>query len=210
MQKDLVSQMRKRWEALWTRRDPKLVANAFALIVAQYSEPHRHYHNLEHIAASLHEFDRVRSLVVDARCIELALWYHDIIYDSRAENNEEQSAHLAWSELGRLECTPDMRNRVSALIMSTEHDTAVTELDHRIIVDIDLSILGADEKTFDAYGRAIREEYDWVPEKDYREGRRAVLQAFLDRPSIYSHSVFRARYERSARENLKRAIWCLV
>lgn len=59
-----------------------------------YSEPHRHYHNFHHIADSLAEFDRARHLAREPLAVELAIWFHDTVYDTRAGNNEEQSAEL--------------------------------------------------------------------------------------------------------------------
>ena len=72
--------------------------------------------------------------------------------------------------------------------------------------DIDLAILGQSPDLFGAYDRGIREEYSWVPEDDYRKGRIAVLQSFLERKSIYSTDYFRSEYEEKARKNLCRAI----
>jgi hypothetical protein len=75
-----------------------------------------------------------------------------------------------------------------------------------LLLDIDLSILGADEDAFDRYDRAIREEYSWVPEAEYRNARIKVLKSFADRASIYHTLIGRKRYESQARANLERAL----
>ena len=66
------------WSALWrrlgARSDP---APAHGEIHRAYSEPHRHYHTLEHIAHALGRFDDIRSRVGAADAAELALWLHD-------------------------------------------------------------------------------------------------------------------------------------
>ena len=78
------------------------------------------------------------------------------------------------------------------------------------MADIDLSILGRVENTYDRYARAIRAEYVWVAEIDYTVGRSKVRQGFIDRDSIFSTEVFRARYEEQARLNLMRELGSLA
>jgi len=69
-----------------------------------------------------------------------------------------------------------------------------------------MAILGADEAVFDAYDRAIREEYGWVPEEAYRLGRAAVLESFTRRERLYQTVVYRRRCEAAARRNIERAL----
>lgn len=78
--------------------------------------------------------------------------------------------------------------------------------DAELMLDIDLGILGQPPAVFDLYDEAIRKEYAWVPESRYLAGRAAVLQSFLDRPSIYSTRTFRDAYEEQARRNLESRI----
>ena len=61
-------------------------------LATHYSEHHRHYHTLDHIAACLGWLDHYRHLAEDPLCLELALWAHDVIYDPRAADNEARSA----------------------------------------------------------------------------------------------------------------------
>jgi predicted metal-dependent HD superfamily phosphohydrolase len=81
--------------------------------------------------------------------------------------------------------------------------------DARLVVDIDLSILGQDELVYDQFERSVREEYKWVPWFLYRRKRTEILRGFLDRESIYATEPFRQRYETAARTNLERAIRAL-
>lgn len=75
-----------------------------------------------------------------------------------------------------------------------------------MLVDIDLSILGAAPERFDAYELEIRAEYAWVPEVLFRATRRKILAEFLQQPSIYSTIEFRQNLEASARANLARSL----
>ena len=68
-----------------------------------------------------------------------------------------------------------------------------------MLIDSDLAILGASESAYQAYANQIRQEYAWVPETDYRMGRRKVLERFLARPRIFHYL---ADLEASARRNI--------
>jgi predicted metal-dependent HD superfamily phosphohydrolase len=92
-------------------------------------------------------------------------------------------------------------------VLRAVKDTAVPALpDQQLLVDIDLSILGAPEQRFAEYEQQIRQEYAFVPKWLFRRKRRAILQGFLDRPQIYSTAHFHAELEQRARDNLRKAI----
>ena len=84
-----------RWTALWPRAGASIPAGWYERLTAAYAEPHRHYHNQQHIAECLAEFDQARHLALQPEAVELALWFHDAVYDPKAGDNEEQSAALA-------------------------------------------------------------------------------------------------------------------
>jgi predicted metal-dependent HD superfamily phosphohydrolase len=168
-----------------------------------YSEPHRHYHNWRHIQSCLHEFSLVRRECQHPDDVELALYFHDAIYDPTRDDNEEASAALAVKLLSHL--PPAQLDHVRSLILATRHRDAPSDADARLICDLDLSILGQPADVFDAYDAAIRREYAHVPDVDFAAGRAAVLRSFLQRPRIYHAEFFHTRYDRSARDNLRRA-----
>jgi predicted metal-dependent HD superfamily phosphohydrolase len=90
--------------------------------------------------------------------------------------------------------------------MATRHKAVPRGTDAEILVDIDLSILGAAPDRFDEYERQVREEYAWVPDFLFRRERKAILKEFLARPQIFSSTHFRGRYEQQARSNLERSL----
>jgi predicted metal-dependent HD superfamily phosphohydrolase len=73
--------------------------------------------------------------------------------------------------------------------------------DARLVVDIDLSILGRSPQKFIKYERQIRQEYAWLSPQAFAAGRSTILQTFLGR-RIYSTKYFFRRYEAPARRNL--------
>jgi predicted metal-dependent HD superfamily phosphohydrolase len=185
------------------RRD---LRGEFARLESAYAEPGRAYHNSQHIADCLALFDEVRALAQRPGEVEAALWYHDVIYDPRAHDNEERSADWAAHDLKGVDASAQAIERVVALILATQHRGEPKLPDAELLVDIDLSILGRDEVAFAEYDRAIRVEYAWVPEDQYRAGRAAVLRKFLERPVLYRTAPLRERYEAAARRNLAMAI----
>jgi len=203
----MIMTLEQHWSALWQRLGVKGDTNAvYNDLFVRYSEPHRAYHTLKHIGHCLEELERVRHLASNPDAVELALWYHDVIYDTTAKDSEEQSATLAI-EVARNASLPDNFGQLVAnLIMATKHTSAPVDPDAQLLVDVDLSILGQSEDKFDEYERQIRKEYDWVAEDAFVAGRSSIMGAFLDRSVIYSTQFFRNKYETQARRNIARSL----
>lgn len=198
---------RKAWEHLHAAPPPDLLRQ----LETRYGEPHRAYHTLEHVRACLAHFDAVRALLRQPARVELAIWFHDAIYDPRAADNEERSAQWAYEALRAAGAGEEAAQQVAALIRLTQHgaepgDGRPDGNDASLLLDIDLAILGADPAAFDAYEAQIRREYSWVPWPEFCRKRAAVLRTFTQRPAIYRTDYFRRRFEESARQNLRRSL----
>lgn len=183
-------------------------------LAALYQAADRHYHGLAHIEAMLALATEYRHLLDDPQAVEAAIWFHDAIYDSRAKDNEANSAELAEKRLaGRVDT--HRLARIAAMINATathqlpplRDEDALN--DAAFLLDMDLAILGAEPAVFESYERAVRSEYGWVEEPMWRAGRSAVLKSFLARPHIFHTTVFRDRFEAQARENLDRSLQAL-
>jgi predicted metal-dependent HD superfamily phosphohydrolase len=172
-------------------------------LIAAYSAPGRHYHDLRHVEDCLRRLDAVTGLSAgDREFLTLAIWWHDVVYDPTRADNEEQSAILAERHVA-----PDLRDEVARLIRLTRtHDVEAGDRRGALLVSIDLAILGADQASYDAYADAIRREYAHVPDEAYRAGRAAVLQRFANRPVIYPDAGFAAALDQKARANLLREL----
>jgi len=188
------------WVAIGASGDPLA---CYEQLKAAYSERHRYYHNQQHIAECLSEFDGVRDLVSNQQQVEMALWFHDAVYNPKAPDNEEKSAALAQEALGRVNVSRAAIERVRQLIMVTKTHEANGDSDAGILIDIDLAILGQGERRFDEYEHQIRQEYAWVPEKVYRTERAKILRSFLARTRIFTTEWFHRKYEDAARRNLE-------
>lgn len=195
-----------RWAGLLDAFGIEGEAATFDALIAAYSQKHRHYHTVKHIEHCLREFESVRELAGEPEEVELALWFHDAVYETRASNNEQRSADWACQLLNRHGVDPVRVDRVRMLIMATRHEAPASTLDSQLLVDVDLAILGADEVTYAEFEKNVRHEYCWVPSILFRRKRAEILESFLARPQIYNTPAFHARLEHGARRNLAAAI----
>ncbi|MEZ0310088.1 MAG: N-methyl-D-aspartate receptor NMDAR2C subunit [Ramlibacter sp.] len=176
-------------------------------IIACWSEPHRHYHTLQHLRECLAQFEGVHHKARHPGEVALALWFHDAFYDPQRDDNEARSADWARDSVVAAGLADDIADRVHSLVMMTRHGEAVaTDLDSQLLVDIDLSIFGADARRFDESCEQVRREYVHVPDDDYREGRTEILRGFLTRPKLYHTRYFSSLLEQRARANLQREL----
>jgi predicted metal-dependent HD superfamily phosphohydrolase len=184
---------------------------AFVDLVTRYSTPGRFYHNMDHIAEVLAAISGLRELAHQYPVIQVAAWYHDVVYDSTAKDNEERSAAHAAESLSSLRLPAPTIHTVQDLILRTKtHQPAPEDPDAQILLDADLARLGANEERYWSYARAIRQEYAWVPEQEYRAGRRMVLEGFLQRERLFWAAPVWSSLERQARRNLSQEILALT
>jgi predicted metal-dependent HD superfamily phosphohydrolase len=179
-----------------------------------YDAEGRHYHGLAHIEALLALAEEHRSALSDPEAVEAAIWFHDAIYDSRKPDNETQSAALAARMLHDRTSAKRIGRIVAMIEATSTHQPpkaldASAKRDAALFLDMDLSILGADPADFDAYERAVRLEYGWVPEPAWRAGRAEVLRKFLTRANIFHTEQFRGPLEAKARQNIERSLVAL-
>lgn len=201
-----------RWEALMRRLGAhSLHRTHFLKLRDQYSGPDRFYHNLDHIESCLQLLDRYEKLADSPESVQLAIWFHDAIYDSHMTDNEAKSAEAFLIFAHHVRLSSKTVILVEKTILSTTHkqESAYDHPDCKLMLDIDLLSLAFPQEKFDADGRNIRMEYRWVPDAVYREERTKILQSFLDRPFIYYTEAIRREHEAQARCNIQHAIMLL-
>jgi predicted metal-dependent HD superfamily phosphohydrolase len=172
-------------------------------MLIRYGEDGRYYHTIAHVEQVLDTIAELEPLAEDYAAVQLAAWFHDIIYNPQMADNEAQSAVYAESVLMGLSVPTETVRKVSRMIRATaDHTNPANDPDTMILLDADLAILGSDEAGYLAYSQAIRLEYSHVPEAAYRNGRIAALNRFLKRPRIYHTPLLYKRLETRARENM--------
>jgi predicted metal-dependent HD superfamily phosphohydrolase len=210
--------MRSRWlRFVETMKDSGIRVGAdtqktFEKLDRRYSEEHRYYHNWTHISTCLDELEAAGGLVRHPIPLEMAIWFHDAVYDPGAPDNEELSAEAAREAGEQMNIPPSTIRKVEELILATRYPNredasrASCAQDRALIRDIDLSILGRPPEVFDRYEEAISREYGFLPERERRQRRIVVLSKFLALPRIYETGRFRKQYEQQARRNLTRSV----
>jgi len=190
---------------------PEWIEQGFSDLVDRYAEPHRRYHNLAHIQACLTTFDEVLQSHIELAeaerfQLETTFWFHDVVYDPKANDNEAQSAERAADFLLPLDLDPSQVEEIKRLIRLTKHPATPVAEGEKLLLDIDLQILGASPPDYLDYQNQIRAEYGHVPDQAYQRGRAQVLLAFLDQPQIFHSQIFYESREAQARENILREI----
>lgn len=174
----------------------------FENITLHYSEEQRAYHNLSHIHSMLQLTKKFSEQIEQADMLQLAIWYHDIIYNPSRKDNELKSAEYAQSALSN-HLEQGMLDVLQALINSTaKHQPLVPHPVNDWLLDFDLAVLATDRQTYTEYKAAIRHEYRIYPGFLYRPGRKKILHHFLEREHIYYTELFQTHYEKIARSNL--------
>ncbi len=194
-----------REKALWQRLGGNPPADAFDALLAAYGGADRHYHSDRHILACLEHFDRWRQLARRPDLVELALWTHDLVYDTQRQDNEAASAASTerWLDQAGLAA---LRPALRELIMATCHQAPPGDADAALVVDLDLAILAAPAPVYARYEADVRAEYAWVPEPLFRAGRGKLLRQLLEQPALYHCEPLRQRWEAAARANLRDAL----
>ncbi len=203
--------LRANWNEAWQALGVTATNNAphdalCAELQRRYGEPQRHYHTMQHLGECLAWFEREKAFAERPGEVALALWFHDAVYDVHAHDNEARSADWARQALRAAGAGDAAADRVHALVMATQHDAVPEGRDAELLIDIDLSILGAERARFDEYEQQVGAEYAFVPLEVRLPRRREILQRFLDRPALYATPRMRALLEARARLNLQRSI----
>jgi predicted metal-dependent HD superfamily phosphohydrolase len=179
------------------------VAGAGANLLSRYADPGRHYHDLTHLDEVLRHVDELAEFSRVPDVVRLAAWFHDAVYDPRADDNEERSARLAEHMLTTLRVHDDVAADVARLVrLTADHDAGDDDPDAAVLCDADLAILAADESRYADYVAGVRAEYAHVPDDDFARGRAAVLRHLMAQPSLFRTPTARATWEAPARTNV--------
>jgi predicted metal-dependent HD superfamily phosphohydrolase len=185
------------WERVGLSRD------LYVEIVSRWSEPHRHYHDVRHLEATLAALDMLDEPTASSRHVRLAAWFHDAVYEGVAGVDEEQSAQLARRMLSTLPVR-DVAEVVRLVLLTAHHDPEPGDAAGAALCDADLSILGALPGRYDVYVRDVRLDYYGVDDASWAIGRAAVLDSLLALDPLFRTTSGQARWSAQARENLER------
>lgn len=188
-----------------------------------HTEESRHYHTAVHLEEMIHYLELLKedrsipflsSPSTDTPQAEptilLSIFFHDAIYDAKSSDNEEKSALLFLDFCKEAGLEEAIGEKVAAMIRATQthtvQDTGDNPTELALFLDLDMAVLGKNDKAYAAYAGLIRKEYAFVPRAVYCEKRADILEAFLKQPYIYGTKVMRDIFERQARKNVQHEI----
>ncbi|MGW6268120.1 MULTISPECIES: HD domain-containing protein [unclassified Streptomyces] len=208
MADDENDELRHRWltTLLRARKTDECVYNPYEYadnLLARWAEPQRRYHTTAHLKAVLDHVDVLEEHADDADLVRLAAWFHDAVYAPDRSENEERSARLAERALPEAGLTDVQTAEVARLVrLTVTHDPADGDHNGEVLCDADLAVLAAAPDAYAAYAAAVREEYAFVPDEDFRAGRAAVLRQLVALPRLFRTPYGAAEWEAPARANL--------
>lgn len=129
----------------------------------RYNEPHRFYHNWDHINYMLTKANELDILTDN---LLFAIVFHDIIYDLRADDNEEKSVQLFNKYY--------QNDIIEQAILDTKTHKPTNDIS-RLLCDLDLDVLYDNYERFVDYENKIFKEYQFVDYKIYKEKRLEIL-----------------------------------
>ena len=201
--------LRTAWLATCAELSIRQDLTLFEELLAAWNQPWRHYHAGQHLHECLAALAQWRQLAREPGLLALALWFHDAVYEPRAPDNEARSADWARAALPALGLPVPACERVARLVLATR-DHVARDADMGLLLDLDLAILAAPAARFAQYESQIRAEYAFVPEPDFRAGRRRILQGFLARERLFVTEALHAAWDAAVRANLRQACEALA
>jgi predicted metal-dependent HD superfamily phosphohydrolase len=174
----------------------------WSALIGNWSEPHRRYHGLAHLAAVLGLVGELAGAASDPDAVALAAWYHDIAYDPERDDNEQVSADRARAGLRGL-VPEDRVDEVARLVLLTAgHDAEPGDANGAVLCDADLAVLAGPPDAYVAYASAIRAEYGHLSDEEFTAGRIAVLERLLALPRLYRLPAVADEWTPRARANM--------
>lgn len=183
-----------------------------SMLSTLYTQPHRHYHNLNHINECLVELENFHSkdfTYGDRRIVTRAIWYHDAVYNPYSKNNEVESAMLIqpnyWMDNNEVRnaILATAKHMTTQVIKDKEGKEHPLPLATQVMLDIDLAGFGKPTQECLANGANIRKEYYKTNDREFAEGRLKFLRAIMQRESLYYTDLFKEKYHEQSQKNLK-------
>ena len=189
--------------------DNDVVNDVYNVIVSMYSEIGRYYHTLEHINSMLQLSVQYQHYIKDIVSLQLAIFFHDIVYNAKSGTNEDDSVVLFVSLLSN-HLEKRIIDKVSKFIMSTkshqlshDNDDDDDDGDEKLFLDFDMEVLSWPRESYIKYAGNIRREYIHVELDDYCKRRSTFLRNTINSGSKIFHSQHYANNEQIAKDNMK-------
>lgn len=178
-----------------------MIEKYISLVKPFYDEPHRIFHNWDHIAYGL---DIFKTLDTGTTEQVIAWLFHDIVYDPTRKDNESQSVSLA---IKMIQDNNDHKlislSDVSIIIMDTVTHIPTIDLSG-LVLDIDMSSLADNNYAeFECQRLLAAKEYAFFGKEMVLAGTKSFIVKTLSQDRIFTTDAFQPM-ESIARSNLKK------
>jgi len=179
----------------------------YDIVVSQYTK-NRYYHDMSHIDRLLNYIDDFDVNMKERTMLEIAVWFHDIVYVPQIKYNEELSTDMCDVFTNGISLDKRYIDIITNLILVTKHDdTVITQLE-KIMVDLDLKDLG--DPIYWSIGNLVRKEFEHLSEEEWKKGRVIFLKKMIQKDYIFMTKEYRTICEKESRINLQKEIELLV
>ena len=201
----------ERFVSLWGRfgADADWANALFRDVYTLYATPGRYYHTPAHIAHCLQRKDEIAHLLEDPNAVELAIWFHDVIYDMGADDNEVRSAKF-FVERTAGKLPSSQAERVVRHIHATIYPSEPTDPDAQFVVDIDLSSFSLPWPQFLRDSVNVRRESTTSDPYEYAEKQQSFLEMLCTAQPFFRTDFYLERYEQQAQDNIRRILALLI
>lgn len=196
--------MRNEKYPLFCQYANRLPDDAAEELYALYTEPHRFYHNIDHIERLL---GLMEEQVSDwsahwTQAIANAILFHDAVYYLDSKHNEELSAAYAIGKIWNGQSAHNLKALERAIIATKSHTSERWDGEHitiRMLLDFDLWDIGSDWTTFYQNTVKIRAEFFHVPVETFATNRIKFFDMLFGSKRIFRLATDR---EQQARANI--------
>lgn len=197
---------------------------AWEALDAGYGGPGRGYHSWNHISDLLGALDGALELVTRRDLVAAAIFWHDAVYttrDARGRRRDDvdnvRDSAMLFRSYSLFNAADE--EAVYEMIMATadhleakaNHDFyAGFSDDLDLFLDLDLSTLATSWERFAENYRAVRFEFDWVPEAEFDAGQGAFLASMLNNEGkLFRRAETIRRWRAPALANIARCLKAL-
>jgi len=162
--------------------NPETMFSKIVTVLRAYEEPHRKYHNINHIENMLSLAEKLGWPLTKAQY--WAIFYHDAIYNVPAKNvsSEKLSAELYMKHWGNIH---EFAKVTEQIILDTEKHIPTIE-ESKVVIDLDLSGLALSYWT---NRDTIRLEFSCYNDEEFKIGRKKFLTGMLAKDKLFWYDI---------------------
>jgi len=160
-----------------------------------------HYHTFLHILATF-DFAEENNVYLQKH-EQLAIWFHDAIYDISLTTNERQSGEFMIALLKNYIPHEEYMDAYDIILDTAKHTSILKHNSSDLVLDLDVSNFAYNREMHLIANAAIQAEYPSLTDAEFAIGRLKFLDEFMDKGFIFRTPLFKDKFEQQARDNIQ-------